>query len=144
MAFHKAKEECKWKRWKEQEETQLRKFGMAEEAILELHRRDWEDFNTERRYRERQADFPGYDALSPVELEEPEINDVQRLLDAIEDEPLLHIMLEADRETLQILLLRMMGYPIPEISGKLDVPEQTIYTRIRRLREKIKKVRESE
>lgn len=57
---------------------------------------------------------------------------------------MLHIMLEADKETLQILLLRTIGYSVQEISEKLTIPEQTIYTRIRRLRKKIKKIQESE
>ncbi|WP_050642202.1 MULTISPECIES: RNA polymerase sigma factor [Clostridia] len=144
MAYNKAREEKKWKQWKEIEEKQMRELGVEEDVISKLWELDWADFNEERRYREHRADFPDYDLLSPVEMEEPELNNVQRLLDTIEDEQLLHIMLEADRETLQLLLLKMIGFSISEISEKLAVPEQTIYTRIRRLREKIKKIRKGE
>lgn len=144
MAFNKAREEKKWKEWKDREEKQMRELGVDETVILKLRELDWADFNEERRYRERQVDFPDYKLLPFSELEEPELNNIQRLLDAIEDDLLLHIMLEADKETLQILLLRIIGYSVQEISEKLVTPEQTIYTRIRRLREKIKKIQGSE
>lgn len=139
MAYNKAKEEKKWKEWKEREEKQMRELGVDETVILKLRELDWSDFNEERRYREHQADFPDYDLLSPVELEEPELDDVQRLLDAIEDEELLHIMLGADRVMLQILLLRIMGYSVCEIAGQLGITERAIYCRIDRLKKKIKK-----
>lgn len=144
MAYNKAKEEKKWKKWKAKEERQMRELGVSEEVIASLRTMDWADFNEERRYRERQVDFPDYKLLPFSELEEPELNNIQRLLDAIEDDSLLHIMLEADKKTLQILLLRIIGYSVQEISEKLTAPEQTIYTRIRLLREKIKKIQESE
>lgn len=140
MAFNKAREEKKWKKWKEREEKQMRELGVDETVILKLRKLDWSDFNEERRYREHQADFPDYDLLSPVELEEPELDDVQRLLDAIEDEELLHIMLGADRVMLQILLLRIMGYSVCEIAGQLGITERAIYCRIDRLKKKIKKI----
>lgn len=140
MAFNKAREEKKWKEWKEREEKQMRELGVDETVILKRRELDWSDFNEERRYREHQADFPDYDLLSPVELEEPELDDVQRLLDAIEDEELLHIMLGADRVMLQILLLRIMGYSVCEIAGQLGITERAIYCRIDRLKKKIKKI----
>lgn len=144
MAFNKAREEKKWKEWKDREENQMRELGVDETVILKLRELDWSDFNEERRYREHQADFPDYDLLSPVELEEPELDNIQRLLDAIGDEQLLHIMLGADRLTLQILLMKIIGYSVCEIAEKITVPEQTIYTRLRRLRKKIKKNKKSE
>lgn len=140
MAFNKAREEKKWKEWKEREEKQMRELGVDETVILKLWELDWSDFNEERRYQEHQADFPDYNLLSPVELEEPELDDVQRLLDAIEDEELLHIMLGADRVMLQILLLRIMGYPVCEIASQLGITERAIYCRIDRLKKKIKKI----
>ena len=43
MTFHKAKEEYKWKQWKEQEERILRKSGVSEEVIQRLRELDWQD-----------------------------------------------------------------------------------------------------
>lgn len=51
----------------------------------------------------------------------------------------IHILLEADRKTLQIVVLKMMGYAPKEIGSYIGMPEQTVYTKLRRLREKIKK-----
>ena len=36
MAYNKAKEEYKWKVWKEQEEKKLRELSVSEEVIAEL------------------------------------------------------------------------------------------------------------
>ncbi len=44
MAFNKAKEEYKWKQWKEAEESKMRELGVQEEIILKLREQDWEDF----------------------------------------------------------------------------------------------------
>ena len=41
MAYNKAKEEYKWKQWKEQEEKKLRELGVSEEVIAELRDYDW-------------------------------------------------------------------------------------------------------
>ena len=52
MAFNKAREEQKWKLWKEREEQIMRSEGMSEDAIQSLYQMDWDDFNEERRYQE--------------------------------------------------------------------------------------------
>lgn len=139
MAYNKAREEKKWRHWKEKEEKQLRELGMDESAIQELRSMNWEEFKSERRYREHQAVFPEESSLWTSELEEPDITGIQPLLDAIGDERLLHILLDADRKTLQIILLKMMGFTVKEISNKTGMPEQTIYTKIGRLRKKFLK-----
>lgn len=140
MAYNKAKEEKKWKQWKEKEEEQMRTLGVDEDVIISLRELDWADFKEERRYREHRADFPDYDLLPSIELGEPDLDDIQRLLDAIEDEQLLHTMLGADKMTLQILLLKMIGYSVCEIAVSLGTTERAIYCRIDRLKKKIKKV----
>lgn len=37
MAYNKAKEERKWRLWKEAEEKKLRSLGVSEDAIEQLH-----------------------------------------------------------------------------------------------------------
>ena len=64
---------------------------------------------------------------------------IQQLFDSVENEQLLHTLLEADKKTLQILLLKMWGFSIKEISIQTGMPEKTIYTRMDRLKKKIKK-----
>ena len=111
MTFHKAKEESKWKQWKEQEERILRKSGVSEEVIQRLRELDWQDFNAERRFWE-------HFSSNQEELYTREL----------------------DKKTLQILLLKMWGFSVHEIAGQMGLPEKTIYTRIERLKKKIKKV----
>lgn len=141
MAYNKAREEQKWKLWKEREEQKMRELGMAEEAIQALRESDWEEFKEERRFREHQITLQDYVEILLEEAAETEsqVQNVEELLESVADEKLLHILLETERETLQILVLKMMGYIPKEISQCTGMPEQTIYTKIRRLREKIKK-----
>ena len=146
MAYNKAKEEWKWKKWKEREEQKLRELGMEEASIQVLRESDWADFNSDRRFQEHQTSLLDYMELLLAESEatEPEIRSVEELLNSINDEKLLHILLEADRETLQIVVLKMMGYAPKEIAVCVGRPEQTVYTKLRRLREKIKKFLKAE
>lgn len=141
MAYNKAREEQKWKLWKEREEKKMRELGMAEEAIQALRESDWEDFKAERRFREHQISLQDYIEILLEETAETEsqVQNVEELLESVADERLLHILMGTERETLQILVLKMMGYTPKEISRCTGIPEQTIYTKIRRLREKIKK-----
>lgn len=139
MTFHKAKEEYKWKQWKGQEERILRKFGVSEDVIQRLRELDWQDFNTERRFWEHFSS--NQEELYTRELEEqsPVVLNIQQLLDSIDNEQLLQILMETDKKTLQILLQKMWGFSVREIAGQMGLPEKTIYTRMERLKKKIKK-----
>lgn len=139
MAFNKAKEERKWKQWKEKEEALLRTLGMDEESILELRSSDWEEFKAERRYQDHRAVFPKCQDWESKE-DEQEVSNVSVLLDSISDKRLFDILWNTDKKTLQFLLLKMMGFSGREISEKTGVSEDTINTKIRRLRKKIKKI----
>ena len=112
MTFHKAKEESKWKQWKEQEERILRKSGVSEEVIQRLRELDWQDFNAERRFWEHFSS--NQEELYTRELEEPSsvVLNIQQLLDSVENEQLLQVLLESDKKTLQILLLKMWGFSV--------------------------------
>jgi len=44
VAYNKAREEQKWKKWKEREEEKLRELGMDEVSIQVLHESDWAAF----------------------------------------------------------------------------------------------------
>lgn len=52
MAYNKAREEQKWKQWKEKEEEKLRACGMEEDSIQKLRDSDWKDFNPDSRKRD--------------------------------------------------------------------------------------------
>lgn len=140
MTFHKAKEEYKWKQWKEQEEKILREFGVSEETIQRIRELDWQDFNADRRFWEHFSSNQEELYTQTKEEESSVVLSIQQLLDSIENEQLLHILLETDKRTLQIVLLKMWGFSVHEIAGQMGLPEKTIYTRIDRLKKKIKKV----
>ena len=137
----KAKEEYRWNQWKAEEEKILREQGVDEETIQKLREYDWDDFNAERRFREHQTSLLDCMELllEEKETKESQPESVEALLDTVENEELLQILLSTDKKTLQMIVLKMMGYAPKEISHHMELPEQTVYTRLRRLREKIKK-----
>lgn len=118
----------------------MRKSGVSEEVIQRLRELDWQDFNAERRFWEHFSS--NQEELYTRELEEPSsvVLNIQQLLDSVENEQLLQVLLESDKKTLQILLLKMWGFTVREIAGQMGLAEKTIYTRIERLKKKIKKV----
>lgn len=76
MAYNKARDERKWKQWKEKEEKLLRTLGMGESSIQELRCSDWEEFKAERCYQDHRAVFPEHmDFESPI-IDEQEIYDI--------------------------------------------------------------------
>ncbi|MCI8510274.1 MAG: sigma-70 family RNA polymerase sigma factor, partial [Lachnospiraceae bacterium] len=49
MAYNKAREERKWRIWKEAEEKQIRRLGDREDDIENLRDHDWAKFKSDRR-----------------------------------------------------------------------------------------------
>ena len=139
MSYNKAREERKWKQWKEKEEKLLRIWGMDENSIQELRCSDWEEFKAERCYQDHRAVFPAHVDFESPAIDEQEIDDITLLLDSIDDERLLHILLDTDRRTLQVILMKMMGFSVPEIADGLELSQYSVYNRIKRLKKKIKK-----
>ena len=61
------------------------------------------------------------------ETEESQPESVEALLDTVENEDLLQILLSTDKKTLQMVVMKMMGYAPKEISHHMELPEQTVY-----------------
>ena len=102
MAYNKAKAEREWLRWKEAEEKKLRELGVDEETIQRLHTYDWEQFNKERQYLQRQVEWSPYvDWVRAQNLELP-VEDTEALLDSIENMELMQILSKEDKLTIQI------------------------------------------
>ena len=68
-----------------------------------------------------------------------EINTVMDLLDIIESEALFTMLKKTDKQLQQIFLLRYYGYEVEEISDLLNIKPDTIYKKIQRFKEKLKK-----
>ena len=139
MAYNKASDERKWNYWKEQEEKKLRELGMEEEKIQKLRQMDWEDFLEERRYRER-LDGTMQDMDSERQADDEQFAmDVRELLEHVGDRRLYEVLKGTEHQTLEILLLSTWGYSIKEIAKIMRLPKDTVYTKRKILRKKLKK-----
>lgn len=140
MAYNKAREEKKWRLWKEAEEKQLRSLGVSESDIETLRVHDWAIFNSDRRYYQRMQETGTYLEEVAADMTQPEINTVEDFLDNIENQQLYQVLIKVDRLTLQAILLQIQGYSIAEIAAILGMKEDTVYKRLGRLKQKIKKL----
>ena len=111
---------------------------MDEEKIRKLRQMDWEDFLEERRYRERlEETMQEIDTGNP-EDGEPFAMDVRELLDHVGDRRLYEVLKDTEHQTLEILLLSTWGYSIKEIANIMGLPKDTVYTKRKILRKKLK------
>ena len=140
MAYNKAREEKKWRLWKEAEEKQLRSLGVSENDIEKLRVHDWAIFNSDRRYYQRMQETGTYLEDIAADMTQPEIKTVEDFLDNIENQQLYQVLIKVDRLTLQAILLQIQGYSIAEIAAILGMKEDTVYKRLGRLKQKIKKL----
>ena len=140
MANNKAREEKKWRLWKEAEEKQLRSLGVSENDIEKLRVHDWAIFNSDRRYYQRMQETGTYLEEVAADITQPEIKTVEDSLDNIENQQLYQVLIKVDRLTLQAILLQIQGYSIAEIAAILGMKEDTVYKRLGRLKQKIKKL----
>ena len=140
MAYNKAREEKKWRLWKEAEEKQLRSLGVSESDIEKLRVHDWAIFNSDRRYYQRMQETGTYLEEVAADITQPEIKTVEDFLDNIENQQLYQVLIKVDRLTLQAILLQVQGYSIAEIAAILGMKEDTVYKRLGRLKQKIKKL----
>lgn len=140
MAYNKAKEERKWRLWKEAEEKKMRSLGVSEDTIEKLHTHDWAIFNSNRRYYEKLQDAGTYLEEVAEAAAQPEVKTVEDFLDSIENQGLYQVLIKMDKLTLQALLLQFQGFSVSEIARILGMKEDAVYKRLQRLREKIKKI----
>ena len=140
MAYNKAREEKKWRLWKEAEEKQLQSLGVSENDIEKLRVHDWAIFNSDRRYYQRMQETGTYLEEVAADMTQPEIKTVEDFLDNIENQQLYQVLIKVDRLTLQAILLQIQGYSIAEIAAILGMKEDTVYKRLGRLKQKIKKL----
>ena len=139
MAYNKAKEERKWRMWKEMEENKMRQLGVSEDIIKQIRTHDWDVFNSERRYYEKIQGATTYIDTATDEESNPTIKSVDDFLNSIESEKLHQVLVSVDSLTLQIAVLRIQGFSTREVASKLGITPKSIYRRIDRLKEKIKK-----
>lgn len=138
MSYNYAKEIKKWKQWKQEEEALLRLLGVDEELIVKLRDYDYQVFLEDRRIRSRQSATQDTFFLNIPYYDTHEIKSVHDLLDNIENEILFNQLSKTDPQTLNILLLKTLGYSIKEVSNIMNISERSIYNRIHRLKKNLK------
>ena len=140
MAYNKAREEKKWRLWKEAEEKQLRSLGVSEDTIEQLRVHDWAIFNSDRRYYQRMQEAGTYLDEVAADMTQPEIKTVEDFLNNIENQQLYQVLIKVDRLTLRIAFMKVQGYSTREIASYLRITEKAVYRRLDRLKEKIQKI----
>lgn len=139
MGYNKASELRKWIRWKNDEEKILRYYGFSDNKIEDLYNFDMEQFNSDRRFREKQVgnnDLINNVGISYLSLP---LNDFHDVLDQLEDMKLYSIMSKVDVQTMAILFLKIHGYSNKDISNVLGLSDSLIRKRIYSVMKKIKK-----
>lgn len=134
MSYNYRKEYAKWKRWKEQEERILKQMNMPKNKINELREFDWAQFNDERRFtRKQNITNDQYFALIPVN-DKKEFKNNNDILDSIEDEALYEYLKDEEPVLLTVILLKIQGFSIKEISKVINIPISTIYRKIEKIK----------
>ena len=138
MSYNYRKEYAKWKRWKEQEERILKQMKMPKNKINELREFNWAQFNDERRFtRKQNITNDQYFALIPVN-DKKEFKNINDILDSIEDEALYEYLKDEEPVLLTIILLKIQGFSIKEISKLINMPISTIYRKIEKIKKNFK------
>lgn len=134
MGYNHAKEQRKWKAWKEKEEQLLRELNVSESKITELREYDQQVFKNERSFKQQEniTDMIFF-KLQP-DSHQKQITNISDLLDSIENEALYEILNEQDEITLKILLLRIHGYSVKEVSSILGINVRTVFRKIKNLK----------
>ena len=134
MSYNYRKEYAKWKRWKEQEGRILKQMNMPKNKINELREFDWAQFNDERRFtRKQNITNDQYFALIPVN-DKKEFKNINDILDSIEDEALYEYLKDEEPVLLTVVLLKIQGFSIKEISKLINMPISTIYRKIEKIK----------
>ena len=134
MSYNYIKEFLKWKRWKEQEEQVLRQEKVSEPVIQELRDFDWQQFNAERRFKRNHNITNDYFFLFYPTYDKKEIKSIEDILETIENEAFYEYLSETDPIMLDVILLKMEGYSIKEISEKTNLPISTLYHKIKKIK----------
>lgn len=138
MSYNYRKEYAKWKRWKDQEERILKQMNMLKNKINELREFDWAQFNDERRFtRKQNITNEQYFTLIPVN-DKKEFKNINDILDSIEDEALYEYLKDEEPVLLTVILLKIQGFSIKEISKLINMPISTIYRKIEKIKKNFK------
>lgn len=141
MAYNSLKSYWIWRRKKEAEEKEWRELGVDENIIDELHDFDRIAYNSDDRFYKRLYDVGDFYEEIIEDKSQREVTTVEQLLDEVENPAMYKILKKTSEKTLQILLMRVRGYSVKDITEILHLSKTSVYKRIKNVREKLNKVR---
>lgn len=141
MVYNSLKSYWIWRRKKEAEEKEWRALGVDENIIAELHDFDRIAYNSDDRFYKRLYDVGDFYEEIIEDKSQREITSVEQLLDEVENPAMYKILKKTSEKTLQILLMRVRGYSVKDITEILHLSKTSVYKRIKNVREKLNKVR---
>ena len=141
MVYNSLKSYWIWRRKKEAEEKEWRELGVDENIIEELHDFDRIAYNSDDRFYKRLYDVGDFYEEIIEDKSQREVTTVEQLLDEVENPAMYKILKKTSEKTLQILLMRVRGYSVKDITEILHLSKTSVYKRIKNVREKLNKVR---
>ena len=141
MVYNSLKSYWIWRRKKEAEEKEWRELGVDENIIEELHDFDRIAYNSDDRFYKRLYDVGDFYEEIIGDKSQREVTTVEQLLDEVENPAMYKILKKTSEKTLQILLMRVRGYSVKDITEILHLSKTSVYKRIKNVREKLNKVR---
>ena len=139
MSYDYKKEYNLWKQWKDNEEKILRKHNVDEKIISDLRKFDMAQFNAERSFKRHQNVTKDIFFITQPVYDKIEIKNIENILDQIENESLYEYLKRVDPMILKIIELKIIGYNINEISQMLDISVRSIYRKIKKVKNYLKK-----
>ena len=139
MSYDYKKEYNLWKQWKDNEEKILRKHNVDEKIISDLRKFDMAQFNAERSFKRHQNVTKDIFFITQPVYDKIEIKNIENILDQIENESLYEYLKGVDPMILKIIELKIIGYNINEISQMLDISVRSIYRKIKKVKNSLKK-----
>ena len=141
MAYNSLKSYWIWRRKKEAEEKEWHSLGVDENIIEELHDFDRIAYNSDDRFYKRLYDVGDFYEEIIEDKSQREVTTIEQLLDEVENPAMYKILKKTSEKTLQILLMRVRGYSVKDITEILHLSKTSVYKRIKNVREKLNKVR---
>lgn len=139
MSYDYKKEYNLWKQWKDNEEKILRKHNVDEKIISDLCKFDMAQFNAERSFKRHQNVTKDIFFITQPVYDKIEIKNIENILDKIKNESLYEYLKRVDPMILKIIELKIIGYNINEISQMLDISVRSIYRKIKKVKNSLKK-----
>ena len=141
MVYNSLKSYWIWRRKKEAEENEWRELGVDENIIEELHDFDRIAYNSDDRFYKRLYNVGDFYEEIIEDRSQREVTTIEQLLDEVESPAMYKILKKTSEKTLQILLMRVRGYSVKDITEILHLSKTSVYKRIKNVREKLNKVR---